>query len=78
MTEYSIGVPINGEEMDIPSLVPGLTPQEIRQVIMGRIPPTVIPKAIEHAENRIKNKQSIWATDDDYNSFMTPPKDPSE
>jgi hypothetical protein len=77
VTEYSIGVPIDGKEMDIPSLVPGLTPEEINQVVSGRVPESVLQKAVEHAEGKVKNKQSVWATEDDYKSFMTPPKEPS-
>ena len=74
VSEYSIGVELDDEEMDIPSLVPGLTPQEIREVILGKVSDSVAEKAVAHAKQRLKENKSVWATEDDYKAFMSPPK----
>lgn len=62
-TEYSIGVNINGKEMEIPTLVPTLTPDEIelmKGIIEkgGEIPDNIYKKAIEHAIKRISEGKS--------------------
>ena len=61
MTELSIGIGINGQEMEVPSMVPTLTPEEIEILrtnnFEGRaedIPESIMRKAKEHAEMRIK------------------------
>jgi hypothetical protein len=63
VTEYSIGVPVLGKEMDVPTLVPGLTEQEKQYILqradrgmsIGRDPigNTIAEKAIQHAEQRV-------------------------
>jgi len=68
VTEYSIGVPINGKEMDIPTLVPTLTEEEKKYIIdkaekeeqIGRdaIGNSIVKKSIAHAEQRIKEGKS--------------------
>lgn len=65
VTEYSVGVPIMGKEMDIPTLVPGLSKEEIAYVLqradkdlpigkdaMGN---AIVDKAIQHATQRVKS-----------------------
>lgn len=58
-TEYSVGVPLDGKETDIPTLVPTLSPEEVEQmtsqVIPQRlpIPDQILQKAIAHARERI-------------------------
>ena len=53
-TELSIGVNLNGQEMEIPSLVPTLHPLEINHLLQGNKPTRVIVnKAIDHAQSRI-------------------------
>ena len=61
MTELSIGIEINGREMQVPSMVPTLTPEEIEILrtndFEGRakdIPESIMRKAKEHAEMRIE------------------------
>lgn len=66
-TEYSIGVQIGGKEVDIPTLVPTLTRQEVGQVLAaaaaGAAPPeAVVKKAREFAEQRIKEGKPVFAT----------------
>ena len=69
MTEYSIGVPIHGEEMDVPSLVPTLTPDEIRHILNMQegddMPRSIVHKAIDHAHQRLSEGKPIFATEED-------------
>lgn len=65
VTEYTIGVNLDGKEVDIPTLVPTLTAGEILSVLdaadNGDQPmESVITKAIEHARNKIANGQSVF------------------
>ena len=62
MSEFSVGVPINGKEMDIPTLVPTLTKKEIDHLLSGGKPTDeIVKKAAEHAEKRIKEGKSVFA-----------------
>jgi len=73
VTEYSIGVEIDGKQMDIPTLVPTLTEEEIRSVrYASSFPPDdprsqpsaeIVQKAVDHARKRIANGQSPFRTD---------------
>ena len=65
MTEFSIGVKINGKETEIPSLVPGLTKNEIASIKRGEVPESVAIKAKEHAIKRIKEGKSPFYQDDE-------------
>ena len=62
MTEYTIGVPINGKEMEIPSIVPTLTQEEVNLLLnMGdgdRMPDSIQMKAREHAIERMRQGYS--------------------
>ena len=57
MTELSIGVNLDGREMDIPALVPTLTQQEVQTLLTlkpdQQIPKSVIDKAVAHARQRL-------------------------
>lgn len=60
VSENSIGVQINGKETQIPTLVPGLTKEEVSSVIDNALsggklplPPEVVAKAVAHAKERI-------------------------
>ena len=73
VTEYTIGVPIGGKEMDIPTIVPTLTKQEIAQVLSAAdndedVPDSVKRKAIAHAEMMIKSGRSVFAPRGGYSS----------
>jgi hypothetical protein len=70
MTEISIGVGINGKEVDIPLIVPTLTKKEINwlknndpedKAFMDKIPKGIIEKAVDHASKRIKEGNSPFA-----------------
>jgi hypothetical protein len=77
-SEYSVGVNINGKEMDVPSLVPTLTLEEVKQVLeaarTNTFPPQpIIEKAAAHAKERLKSgKSPFWGTLDSVNSEMRP------
>ena len=67
-TELSIGVKIDGKETEIPSLVPSLTDAEVQHLVSGKKPTkAIVEKARKHAEERMANGQSIFATQEDTN-----------
>ena len=72
--EISIGVEIDGKEMDIPTLVPTLTKKEINYLIdtpeseimtkdKKLFDEHILPKAIAHAKKRISQGKSPFADD---------------
>lgn len=63
MTEFSIGVKINGQETEIPSLVPGLTKDEIVSLKEGNVPKSVAVKARNHALKRLDEGKSVFYQD---------------
>ena len=61
MTEKSVGVNINDQEMLIPTIVPTLTREEVDFMVSGGDPrenDTIMNKAVEHARKRLANNQS--------------------
>lgn len=71
-TEISVGVPVDGKEMDIPTMVPGLTKQELNWLlttpvdkIAKELPASIRHKAIEHAKARIAAGLSPFKQDDE-------------
>lgn len=68
-TEYSIGVNIDGEEIDIPTLVPTLTQDEIDLMVNDiiphdkPIPEGIVQKAVDYARWNIENGRSVFAND---------------
>jgi hypothetical protein len=65
-TEYSIGVNINGKDMDIPTLVPTLSKAEINQLLVdiknNKQPnKAVVDKAVAFAKERVKAGKSPFA-----------------
>lgn len=61
-TELSIGVNFGGKEIEIPSLVPTLSKQEIDHLLNGKEPTkSIITKAIDHARKRINEGKSPFA-----------------
>ena len=70
MTEVSIGVEIDGKEMEIPTMVPGLTQGEIDALAdmqiegnAGNIPESIVKKAEDHARQRITAGKSPFYED---------------
>jgi len=61
-TELSIGVEIDGEKMEIPSLVPTLTREQIDHMLAGKKPTqAIVDKAVAHARERIKAGKDVFA-----------------
>lgn len=64
MSEYSVGVKINGKEMDIPSIVPTLNKDEVNQILNlkdGELPSdAIIAKATAFAKSRIAKKLPVF------------------
>jgi len=71
MTEFSIGLNIGGQEMDIPTLVPGLTADELNFLLTepatDKIPKTIIDKAAQHALEQLRNGKSVFKDSGNYN-----------
>ena len=69
MTEYSVGVKIDGKQMDIPTLVPTLTRSEVKTLTNmkegDKIPEPIIQKAVDHAKQRLAEGKSVFAEDGD-------------
>lgn len=70
MTEVSIGVEINGVEMEIPTMVPTLTEEEINELAnmelegnAKNIPDSIKQKAVAHAKQRIAEGKSPFYQD---------------
>jgi hypothetical protein len=61
-TEISVGVNIDGREMEIPTLVPTLTPAEKDHLLSGNAPTQeIVRKAVDHARERISVGKSPFA-----------------
>lgn len=65
VSEYSIGVDIDGKQIDIPTLVPTLTKDEISAVLRNSeqenpavLPQPIVQKAIDHAKPLIMQGKS--------------------
>lgn len=62
MTEFSVGVEIDGKEVEIPTLTPNQSRKDIDAVLSGMEPSdTMIEKAVEHARQRISKGKSPFA-----------------
>ena len=62
MTELGIGVNFDGQEAEIPTLVPTLTKQELQSLLQGNAPTdAIIQKAVDHAKIRLNQGLSPFA-----------------
>ena len=74
-TEISVGVEVGGKEMDVPTLVPTLTPKEVNYLLNtdensflkdnSDMANTIIQKATDFAKQRIAQGKSVWAQPDE-------------
>jgi hypothetical protein len=68
-TEYTVGVNIDGEEIDIPTLVPTLTKAQVKlltdDIIPNQkpIPDDIMQKAVDHAKKQVAEGKSVFAND---------------
>ena len=60
-TELSIGVELDGKEIQVPLLVPTLSRKEIDAVIQGNEHEGIVRKAVGHARQRLKQGKSPFA-----------------
>jgi len=76
MSEYSVGVPINGKEMDIPTFVPTLTAEEVTLLLNlpeGKQPPqSIIQKAAQFAQQRVAAGKPVFAEHGEQQEQMYP------
>ena len=73
MTEYSIGVQIDGREVDVPSLVPTLNAREVRAILSAKegeqLPGSVYAKAAAFARDRLAQGLPPFARPDEEGMF---------
>jgi len=71
MTEYSIGVNIDGEEMEIPTIVDGLSPEEIEYLKTEprELPKELIDKAVTSARQRKAQGKSVFKETEEADPF---------
>lgn len=76
-TELSVGVNIDGKEIEIPTLVPTLTKPEIASLLAGEKPSdAIMKKAIDHAKQRMADGKSVFmesATQSDIQRYNLSP-----
>jgi hypothetical protein len=61
MTENSIGVNMDGRETEIPTIIPGLTEDELRLILSGGMDEDIVRKSYEHAAKRMSKGLSPFA-----------------
>lgn len=65
MTEYGVGMEILGKEMEIPTLVPTLSPEEVMAILKAKegekLPNSIYRKAAQFAQQRVARGLSPWA-----------------
>lgn len=62
-SEISVGVEIDGKEVEIPTMVPTLTRKELDLLLSGERPTDrIVDKAVEYARKRIKAGKSPFAS----------------
>lgn len=75
-SELSIGVNLNGKEVEIPSLVPTLNPREIRHLLTANpsdpIPQPIVQKAVEFARSRAAQGLPYFAQDGEQYTSIYP------
>jgi hypothetical protein len=65
-SEYTVGVGLDGKEVEIPTLVPTLTKAEVElmrtDIIPNgkKVPKAIMDKAVEHAKKRMKQGKSVF------------------
>jgi hypothetical protein len=73
-TEISIGVGMNGKEVEIPLMVPGLDKKELNYLLsvdpqkkdfFSKMPKSILEKAMSHAEMRMKQGKSPFKEPED-------------
>lgn len=65
-TELTIGVELDGKEVNIPLIVPTLSPDEVKYLLKSEpgkmpIPDEIMNKAVDHAVGRLREGKSPYA-----------------
>jgi len=70
-SELSIGVDINGKEIEIPTMVPTLSREEVKLLLSlkegQKVPDSIVEKAIQHAKKRMDEGKDVF-----YNESQNP------
>lgn len=65
MGEYSVGVPVGGKDMEVPSMVPTLNDNEMNEIMTAKegqqLSPSIYQKAGDFASQRLAQGKSVWA-----------------
>lgn len=80
-SELSVGVGLNGKEQYMPSIVPGLSPDELDYLLAGGKPgmePGLMDKIVGHAKARIGQGQSPYAREGEQQPYTYQPTQPKE
>lgn len=78
-SEITVGVNIGGKDIDVPTMVPTLTPQERNWLLTNdvsdpsKLPPSIVQKASDHARSRILAGKSVFADPSDTQRGATTP-----
>ena len=79
-TEISVGVNMDGKDVEIPSLVPTLNKEEVNYLLQNRLDGNlfktqvgqqIMQKAVEHARLRMQHGLSPFADEEDYKMFQS-------
>lgn len=65
-TEWTVGVTVDGKDMDIPLIVPTLSRKELQAVLQGKETRAIIRKAVDHALSRMKQGRPVYAEPGEY------------
>jgi hypothetical protein len=83
MSELSVGLPVNGQETDIPSIVPGLTKAELDAILKWQegqeLPNSVYDKALAFAKQRAAQGRPFFAQpgEQDFDAYPDIPREDS-
>jgi hypothetical protein len=78
MTEFSVGIEIDGEEVEVPAMVPTLSSAEIQYIqemkpgkgwdMSNPVERSIVKKAKDHAQKRLSENKSVYYQDLENNS----------
>ena len=72
ITEYNVMVEIEGEQVEIPTLVPTLSKEQLEALMElegGEVPEEIVMVALEWAAQRLDEELDVHATEDDYENI---------
>lgn len=70
MTELSVGINLDGKDVQIPTVVPTLSKQDMDSLLGGNEPSReIVDKAVSHALGRMNSGLPLYATPDEEGSY---------